>query len=256
MDNYTIQPKRVFPVKALHYGNEARNQEGLKGRLIIVEGIDGSGKSTQIHLLERWLRSRNIAVFLTEWNSSDMVKEITSKGKKKGKLTPTTFSLLHATDFADRYERKILPLLRAGYIVLADRYVYTAFARDIVRGCSRNWVYKVYSYALKPDLTFYFKVPIDVAIERILVGRPRLKYYEAGMDLNLSNDPYESYRIFQQRIIDEYDIIAEDEGFAVIDGTSAIEEQQAKVRDLVKGILPRNQRKILESEPITVGVQA
>ena len=139
---------------------------------------------------------------------------------------------------------------------MADRYVYTAFARDIVRGCSRNWVHKVYSYALKPDLTFYFKVPIDVAIERILVGRPKLKYYEAGMDLNLSNDPYESYRIFQQKIIDEYDVMAQDEGFAVIDGTSAIEEQQAQVRDLVKGIIPRSQRKILETEPISVGVPA
>lgn len=256
MAQYTIQPRKVFPVKTLNYGNEARNKEGLKGRLIIVEGIDGSGKSTQIHLLEQWLRSKNIAVFLTEWNSSDMVKQITSKGKKKGKLTPTTFSLLHATDFADRYERKILPLLRAGYIVLADRYVYTAFARDTVRGCSRNWVHKVYSYALKPDLTFYFKVPIDVAIERILVGRPKLKYYEAGMDLNLSNDPYESYRIFQQRIIDEYDAMAQDEGFAIIDGTSAIEKQQAQVRNLVRGTLPRNQRKILESEPINVGVPA
>jgi dTMP kinase len=253
---YAVQPRKVFPVKTLHYGNEARNKEGLKGRLIIVEGIDGSGKSTQLHLLEQWLRSKNMAVFLTEWNSSDMVKQITSKGKKKGKLTPTTFSLLHATDFADRYERKILPLLRAGYIVLADRYIYTAFARDTVRGCSRSWVHKVYSYALKPDLTFYFKVRIDVAIERILVGRPKLKFYEAGMDLNLSNDPYESYRIFQQRIIDEYDAMAQDEGFAVIDGTSAIEEQQAQVRDLVKGVIPKNQRKFLESEPIKLGVAA
>ncbi|MGB8640791.1 MAG: hypothetical protein WCD28_00770, partial [Nitrososphaeraceae archaeon] len=141
-------------------------------------------------------------------------------------------------------------------IVLADRYVYTAFARDIVRGCSRNWVYKVYSYALKPDIVFYFKVPIDVAIERILVGRPKLKYYEAGMDLNLSNDPYESYRIFQQRIIDEYDVMAQDEGFAVIDGTSAIEEQQAQVRGLVNGIIPKNQRTILETEQINIGVPA
>jgi dTMP kinase len=239
---------------AIYYSNETHNRQGFKGRLIVVEGIDGSGKSTQIHLLEQWLRSRNFAVFLTEWNSSDMVKEITSKGKKKGKLTPTTFSLLHATDFADRYERKILPLLRAGYIVLADRYIYTAFARDTVRGCSRNWVHKVYSYALKPDITIYFKVPIDIAIERILVGRPKLKYYEAGMDLNLSNDPYESYRIFQQRIIDEYDAMAEEQGFAIIDGTSAIEEQQRRVRDMVKSIIPRNQRKILESEPIKIGV--
>jgi dTMP kinase len=238
----------------LYYSNETHNRQGLKGRLIVVEGIDGSGKSTQIHLLEQWLRSRNLAVFLTEWNSSDMVKEITSKGKKKGKLTPTTFSLLHATDFADRYERKILPLLSAGYIVLADRYIYTAFARDIVRGCSRNWVHKVYSYALKPDITFYFKVPLDIAIERILVGRPKLKFYEAGMDLNLSNDPYESYRIFQGRIIDEYDAMAEDQGFAIVDGTSAIEEQQSRVRDLVKSIIPRNQRRILEAEPIKIGV--
>jgi dTMP kinase len=238
----------------LYYSNETHNRQGLKGRLIVVEGIDGSGKSTQIHLLEQWLRSRNLAVFLTEWNSSDMVKEITSKGKKKGKLTPTTFSLLHATDFADRYERKILPLLSAGYIVLADRYIYTAFARDIVRGCSRNWVHKVYSYALKPDITFYFKVPLDIAIERILVGRPKLKFYEAGMDLNLSNDPYESYRIFQGRIIDEYDAMAEDQGFAIVDGTSAIEEQQSRVRDLVKSIIPRNQRRILEAEPIKIEV--
>src|ERR1700688_798763 len=99
------------------------------GRLIAVEGVDGSGKSTQLHLLEQWLRHQNLKVFKTDWNSSETVKEITSRGKKKGLLTPTTFSLLHATDFADRYERNILPLLEAGYFVLADRYVFTAYAR-------------------------------------------------------------------------------------------------------------------------------
>ena len=97
------------------------NRYGVTGKLIVVEGIDESGKSTQIRLLEKWLRFRNIRVFLTEWNSSEAIKDVTSKGKKKEKLTPTTFSLLHATDFADRYERNIFPLLRAGYIVLADR---------------------------------------------------------------------------------------------------------------------------------------
>jgi dTMP kinase len=214
----------------------------VTGRLIVVEGIDGSGKSTQIHLLDKWLRSMGLLVFSTEWNSSDVVKEITSKGKKKGLLTPTTFSLLHATDFADRFERNIFPLLRAGYAVLSDRYTYTAFARDIVRGCSPNWVRKLYSFASKPDLTFYFRVPVDVAVDRILNGRAKLKYYEAGMDLNLSNDPVESYRIFQSRIVDEYESMANGEDFTVVDGTLNIEEQQTFVRHKVLRLLPHEYR--------------
>ena len=216
----------------------SKKKFGVKGKLIVVEGIDGSGKSTQIHLLNQWLRSEGFPVFMTEWNSSEIVKEITSKGKKKGTLTPTTFSLLHATDFADRYERNIFLLLRAGYIVLADRYVFTACARDVVRGCSPNWVRKLYDFAIKPEIVFYFQVPIDIAIERIMVGRPKLKYYEAGMDLNLSRDPYDSYRIFQSRIIDQYEYMVKPQGFIVIDGTLGIEEQQKLVRDRVRDILP------------------
>ena len=215
--------------------SDSSMRSDTRGKLIIVEGIDGSGKSTQIHLLEKWLAYKGVSVFRSEWNSSEMVKEITSKGKKKGLLTPTTFSLLHATDFADRYERNISPLLRAGHFVLADRYVYTAFARDIVRGCNPEWVKKVYDFAIKPDVAFYFKVPVDIAVDRILIGRPKLKYYEAGMDMNLSNDQYESYRIFQGRIIEQYDSLAQSEGFTVIDGTMNIEEQQNIVR---KKILP------------------
>jgi len=204
----------------------------------VVEGIDGSGKSTQVHLLDKWLRSMDLKVFFTEWNSSDVVKEITSKGKKKALLTPTTFSLLHATDFADRYERNIAPLLEAGYFVLADRYIYTAFARDVVRGCSAQWVRKVYSFAAVPDITFYFRVPPDVAMERILEGRPKLKYYEAGMDLNLSNDEYESYRIFQSRIVEQYESMMQKDRFAVVDGTLDIEEQQELMRRHVMPLLP------------------
>ena len=221
--------------------SQSRNKFDVPGKLIVVEGIDGSGKSTQIHLLEKWLRFRRLSVFMTEWNSSETVKEITSKGKRKGRLTPTTFSLLHATDFADRYERNIFPLLRAGYIVLADRYVYTAYARDVVRGCSHKWVCKVYNFAVKPDLIFYFRVPIDIAADRILSGRPKLKYYEAGMDLNLSNDEYESYRIFQSRIIDQYESMINEEGFTVIDGTDDIEKQQIAVRKRVQELIPRQQ---------------
>ncbi|HZC88596.1 MAG TPA: dTMP kinase [Nitrososphaera sp.] len=216
-----------------------KNKSPITGKLIIVEGVDGSGKSTQIRLLEKWLRYVGVPVFFTEWNSSEQVKQTISKGKKKNLLTPTTFSLLHATDFAARYERNILPLLRAGYVVLADRYVYTAFARDVVRGCSPDWVRDVYGFAIKPDIAFYFRVPIDVSFDRIVKSRPKLKYYEAGMDLNLSNDPYESYRIFQGRIVDQYESMADTEEFTVIDGTQDIEEQQRRVREKVVEILPK-----------------
>jgi dTMP kinase len=215
-------------------------KRSVEGRLVIVEGIDGSGKSTQIRLLEKWLQYLGKPVFFTEWNSSETVKEITSKGKKKGLLTPTTFSLLHATDFADRYERHIFPLLRAGYIVLADRYIYTAFARDVVRGCHPRWVRNMYDFAVRPDIAFYFRVPVDVAFDRIVKGRPKLKYYEAGMDLNLSNDPYESYRIFQGRVIEQYESMVEPEKFTVIDGTAEIEEQQKLVRRAVAASLPEH----------------
>lgn len=224
-------------------------QRGHRGKLIVVEGIDGSGKSTQVHLLDKWLRSLGLRVFFTEWNSSEVVKEITSKGKKKALLTPTTFSLLHATDFADRYERNIFPLLAAGYFVLADRYVYTAFARDVVRGCNPAWVRKVYSFAAKPDIAFYFQVPPEVAMDRILEGRPKLKYYEAGMDLNLSNDEYESYRIFQGRIVEQYESMIQRDGFAVVDGTLDIEEQQDVMRHFVSRLLPPPKAQPRETQP-------
>ena len=217
----------------------SRKQTSINGKLIIVEGVDGSGKSTQVRLLEKWLRYRGIPVFFTEWNSSEQVKDIISKGKKKNLLTPTTFSLLHATDFAARYERNIYPLLRSGYVVLADRYIYTAFARDVVRGCDPQWVRHIYGLAVKPDIAFDFRVPVDVSFDRIVKNRPRLKYYEAGMDLNLSNDPYESYRIFQGRIIDEYESMVEKEGLTVIDGTKDIEEQQELMRQKVLEVLPQ-----------------
>ncbi|WP_148687800.1 dTMP kinase [Candidatus Nitrosocosmicus hydrocola] len=218
---------------------EKKNEVGI---LIVVEGIDGSGKSTQIHLVDRWLRSKGYDVFFTEWNSSETVREITSKGKKKARLTPMTFSLLHSTDFADRYEKNIYPLLRAGYIVLADRYIYTALARDTVRGCDKAWVKNMYKYARKPDLTFYFRVPIETAVNRIVSGRPKLKHYEAGMDLGLSKDEYESYRIFQGRIVDEYESMVKDENFEVIDGTLEIEKQQNTVRRSVLKVLKMNDK--------------
>ena len=203
------------------------------GRLIAVEGLDGSGKSTQIYLLKRWLEAEGIKVYFSEWNSSELVKSATTKGKKRELLTPTTFSLIHATDFADRYERHLLPLLRAGYVVLCDRYIFTAFARDVVRGCPPEWVRGIYNFAAQPDLTFFFKADLEVSLNRILEGRPKLKFFEAGMDLRLSSDPYESFRIFQGRILEQYMAMSAEFEFLVTDANQNVETQQAAVRKLV-----------------------
>lgn len=207
------------------------------GRLVAVEGLDGSGKSTQIYLLKRWLELQGLKVFFSEWNSSSLVKAATSKGKKRELLSPTTFSLIHATDFADRYERQLVPLLRAGYIVLCDRYIFTAFGRDTVRGCPPEWVRGIYNFAALPDLTFFFKATLEVSLQRILSGRPELKYFEAGMDLRLSTDPYESFKIFQGRILEQYLAMSTEFKFLVINANQPVEEQQSIVRDLVRAKL-------------------
>jgi dTMP kinase len=181
------------------------------------------------------MEMQDLRVFFTEWNSSLLVREATRKGKKRQLLTSTTFSLVHCTDFADRYERQVLPLLRAGFIVLADRYMYTAFARDIVRGCDPRWVRSLYSFAVVPDITFFFDTPLAVALDRILGGRPKLKYFEAGMDLNLADNEYESFRLFQGKIYAEYKKMAVTENFMVMNGMLPVEKQQAMVRKFVEG---------------------
>src|SRR5260370_34422659 len=134
-------------------------------------------------------------------------------------LTQTTFSLIHATDLADRIERHIIPPLKAGAIVLADRYIYTAFARDTARGVSPTWVRGLYQFAVKPTLAFYFRVPLEVSLKRILGARAGLKYYEAGMDLALSLDVEESFRIFQGMIKEKYEQMIDEFGLTVIDAT-------------------------------------
>jgi dTMP kinase len=231
----TGEPARVRaeegPVMRLHPGDQYR------GKLFVVEGIDGSGKSTQISLLHKWLLTRGHSVFFSEWNSSPLVKRATSRGKRRHLLQPLTFSLIHATDFADRTERSIIPPLKAGAAVLADRYVYTAFARDGARGCDREWVRELYSFAVQPTVALYFRVPLEVALDRILAGRPELKWYEAGMDLGLSDDIYESFKRFQARILEEYDRICEEFGLTVIDGTLPIGVQQQQVREIVEPLL-------------------
>ena len=206
----------------------------LRGKLFIVEGIDGSGKSTQLDLLHKWLVSKGYLVAFTEWNSSPVVKQTTKKGKDKRLLSPASFSLIHAADLADRIEHQILPALRAGAIVLADRYIYTAFARDVARGVDHDWVRKIYHFSVRPTVAFYFRVPLDESLQRILVGRPELKYYEAGLDVGLAEDAYESFRMFQGRILDEYEHIVDEFGLTVVDATQPLVQQQARVRKLIQ----------------------
>jgi dTMP kinase len=170
---------------------------------------------------------------LTEWNSSALVKAATKTGKKKNTLTPMTFSLLHATDFADRLLYSIIPPLKAGMIVLADRYAYTAFARDATRGVDRRWVRELYSFAVRPDLAVYFRVPIEVSTDRLLARRVKLKFYEAGMDMGWSPNLVDSFRIFQGKVLDEYDRLVEEFDLSVVNATGSITEQQRTFRKLI-----------------------
>jgi dTMP kinase len=240
--NVRIGPFEVFfPLNsnapAIKDSKKESNADEYPGRLFIVEGIDGSGKSTQLSLLHKWLESKGYGVVFSEWNSSPLVKDTTKLGKKKKMLSPATFSLIHATDFADRTEKSILPLLKAGAVVLCDRYAYTAFARDVARGMDRKWVRNLYDFAVKPSVAFYFRVPLETAIGRITASRDCLKFYEAGMDLDLSDDPHESFRMFQGRILNEYERMIHEFGLTVIDATLPVEVQQAQVRRIAKARL-------------------
>ncbi len=218
------------------------SEHRFPGKLFIVEGIDGSGKSTQLMLLHQWLQAEGYGTVFSEWNSSPLVRDTTKRGKKKKMLTPSTFCLIHATDFADRVEHNIIPLLKAGAVVLCDRYIYTAFARDVVRGMDPKWVRELYGYAVKPTVPFYFRVPLEVAMKRLLDGRNGFKFYEAGMDLELSEDPEESFRVFQSRIIEEYEKMVPEFDLTVVDATLPIEEQQTQMRQLVKAKLAQAKR--------------
>ena len=231
--------------------NNLTQRHEYPGKLFVVEGIDGSGKTTQLALLAKWLIAEGHRVFVTEWNSSALVKAATKTGKKKNALTPMTFSLLHATDFADRLLYKIIPPLKAGMIVLADRYTYTAFARDVTRGVDRQWVRELYSFAVRPDLSLYFRVPIDVSVDRLLARRVKLKFYEAGMDLGWSSNPVESFRLFQGKVLEEYDQLVDEFGLRVVDASRSITEQQRLVREMIaEHVKTTSAVEVVDDEPV------
>ncbi len=206
------------------------------GKLIVVEGVDGSGKSTQLNLLHNWLEARGHSVVFTEWNSSKLISKTIKQAKRNNQLIPITFSILHATDFADRLENIIIPALKAGLFVLADRYCFTAFARDVARGVDKEWVRNLYGFSIRPDGAFYFQVPVEVSLQRITHSRVP-GYYESGMDVGLSTDPKESFQLFQTMIINEYDNMIGEFGFNVMPATHPIHEQQMFFRERASEIL-------------------
>ncbi len=210
-----------------------RMAPGEKGLLIAVEGMDGSGKSTQAMLLFNWIRALGLPVHHTEWNSSPVVAHATKLGKDTKRLKPQTFHLIHAADFADRWSKQIEPMLEVGGIVICDRYKFTAMARDGARGVDRATIEANYSFASEPDITLYFDIPPEVGYDRIVSGRPTLKFYEAGLDMGWTLDPFESYKILQGKIKKIYDGLVAEQRILRVDAMGSVAEVQTRVRELI-----------------------
>lgn len=210
---------------------------GFPGLLIVIEGTDGSGKSTQVNLLSKYIKDKCYGCAVSEWKTSRLISGVINEAKERNMLNTTTFSLLYAADYTDRLENEIIPALKAGFIVLMDRYIYTAYVRDSVRGHDINWVKNLYSFAPKPDLVFYLNVAPDILIKRLIARNGALDYFECGRDIGLSNDIYNSFEIYQKRCLEEYKKLKREYNFIELDGTKAPnilhEEIKAKVQTLL-----------------------
>ncbi|MGH7231777.1 MAG: dTMP kinase [Nitrospiraceae bacterium] len=216
------------------------NPNDLKGKLIAIEGTDGVGRSTHIDLLQEWLEVQGYGVMTTGWTRSSLMSKTIEVAKQGNILDRWSFSLLYATDFADRLEHQIIPALRSGFIVLADRYIYTAFARDVVRSGDRNWIRDVFGFAVLPDLVCYLRIDVDTLALRVIESNG-MNYWESGMDLKLGADLYDSFKKYQGLLIEEFDKMAEEFRFEVIDARKPPEDIQETLRAKIKPIL-RNER--------------
>jgi len=224
------------------YGIPYADVAELPGSLIVVEGTDGVGRSTQIELLSAWLELEGWAVSNTGWTRSPLLAETINEAKDGHRLTTTTFSLLYAADFADRVEHQIIPALRAGFIVLADRYMYTAFARNTVMGLDSAWTRALFGMAIVPDLVLYLQIDAEGLVPRVLEGKG-MDYWESGMHLALGSDIYESFVRYQQWLIREYDQLAREFGFVTVDARKPVETIQEELRGHVRShLLSRGRR--------------
>jgi dTMP kinase len=218
----------------------------LPGHLIVIEGTDGVGRSTQIELLRPWLEVEGFAVSNTGWTRSPLLSETINEAKAGHELTVTTFSLLYAADFADRLEHQIIPALKAGFIVIADRYMYTAFARNTVMGADPEWTRQLFGVALVPDLVLYLEIDVDHLVPRVLAGKG-MDYWESGMHLALGSDIFDSFIRYQRRLIEEYDRLAREFHFVRIDARRPIEAIQEALRGYVAEYLARAQPAVARS---------
>ena len=212
------------------------------GKLIVIEGTDGVGRSTQAELLRNWLAIEGYGVTVTEWKSSTLISTVIDKAKSKNALNTITFSLLYATDLADRLHNIIVPALKAGFMVIADRYYFTAFARDVVRGADPEWVRKIYGFAVEPDLVFYLKVPLEPLLRRIITTRGGLDFYESGRDIGMSTDLYQSFKLYQSKILQEYEHMVDEQGFKLIAADEPIDQVQKALRSHVTKLLTEADR--------------
>lgn len=218
--------------------NKTLTKHGYPGLLVVIEGTDGSGRTTQINLLKNWIESQCYGVIVSEWKTSELIASVIDNAKERNLLNANTFSLMYASDFAHRLENTIIPALKSGFVVLLDRYTYTAFARDVVRGVKPKWVRKLYDFAPEPDLVFYLEQPVDVLLKRIIASKG-LDYYESGRDIGLSTDFYESFKLYQNKILAEYDEMKEKHHFISIEGTQSINDVQEKMREEITKLLDK-----------------
>lgn len=207
------------------------------GKLIVIEGTDGVGRTTQADMLQKWLEVEGYGVAVSEWKSSNLIAQAIDKAKSKNALNTITFSLLYATDLADRLNKEIIPALKAGFYVIADRYYYTAFARDIVRGADPSWVKKIYNFAPEPDLVFYLRMNLDDLLKRIIKTRGGLDFYESGRDIGMSTDLYQSFKLYQSKILGEYERMSAESNFHVINSGNSIDQVHRELRQAVKPLL-------------------
>lgn len=215
------------------------NLEKLTGLLIVIEGPDAAGRSSQVTLLSEWLEQKGFAVERVGLKRSELVADELARAKEGNVLSPRTMSLFYATDFYDQLENRIVPALRAGYVVLADRYIFTLMARDIVRGADREWVQSLYRKAIVPDAVYFLTASTQVLVSRSLIKHGSLDYWESGMDLGLSRDWFDSFVRYQRRMRQELKLFQEQHQYEALNTNRSVGAVQKDLRTKIAGILER-----------------